>query len=80
MSKKAQYCKSCGTVGLGKRIMPGSFLIELALWLLFLLPGLIYSVWRFTTIYQGCTNCESRELVPADSPLAQQALAGLIDK
>ena len=76
MSKKPYYCKACGTVGAGKRVMPGSILIELALWLLFLLPGLIYSVWRHAATYQGCTNCKSNQMIPADSPLARQALAG----
>lgn len=75
MSKKPYYCKSCGTVGPRKRVMPGSFLVELVLWLLFLLPGLVYSVWRHAATYQGCINCKSREMIPVDSPLARQALA-----
>jgi len=35
-----------GTVGDTKRNMKGSILTELVLWFFFLVPGLIYSIWR----------------------------------
>jgi hypothetical protein len=50
--------------------VPGSFVIELFLWLIFLLPGLIYSIWRVSTKHQVCGRCQSRELVPLDSARA----------
>lgn len=72
MGRKLLYCKACGTVSARTvRVMPGSLLVELFLWAMLLLPGLVYSIWRHAASFQGCSNCKSRELIPADSPLAQ---------
>jgi hypothetical protein len=65
---KPMICVDCGTQGKAKRDMKGSILIELFLWCLFLLPGLIYSIWRFTTVGRACRSCGSRNLIALDSP------------
>jgi hypothetical protein len=67
-----RVCKDCGTVGEGKTVARGSFLMEVVLWLCFLVPGLIYSVWRLTSKRDVCTACGSENLVPLSSPLGQQ--------
>ena len=69
---QGMYCKKCGNVGPTKRIMKGSFAMELVLWLFFLLPGLIYSIWRLTTSGQGCSVCGSDDVIPANAPLARK--------
>lgn len=48
----------------------GSLVIEIILWLLMILPGAIYTVWRLTTKAPACRECGSRELIPPDSPRA----------
>ena len=68
---QGMYCKKCGNVGPTKRTMKGSFAIELVLWLFFLLPGLIYSIWRLTTKGRGCSVCGSEDVIPANAPLAK---------
>ena len=68
---QGMYCKKCGNLGPTKRIMKGSFAIELVLWLFFLLPGLIYSIWRLTTTGRGCSVCGSDDVIPANAPLAK---------
>lgn len=72
---KAQLCTTCGTIGPTKRLMKGSFVMELFLWMLFLIPGLIYSLWRLTTAHQGCRKCGGSNVIPLDSPVAQKFLA-----
>jgi hypothetical protein len=69
-------CTACGSVGRPERVTKGSFLIELALWLFFLLPGLIYSLWRMTSKHWACRQCGSPSLVPANSPVGQKLIAG----
>ncbi len=72
---KKTYCRSCGsTFEKAKLITRGTFMVELALWLLFLLPGLIYSVWRLTTKYKACPICQASDIIPVNSPVAMQAL------
>lgn len=68
-------CATCETVDKPKLITRGSILIELVLWCAFLLPGLIYSIWRHTTRYRGCRACGSSALVPLDSPVGRRMTA-----
>lgn len=72
--KHGLYCTACGAQTYGKARTRGSILIELILWLAFLLPGLIYSIWRLSTRQKVCTVCDSPDLIPLNSPKARQAL------
>jgi hypothetical protein len=69
-----QYCMQCGTVSNGKRHVPGSILIELVMWCCFLIPGLIYSIWRHSAQKKVCTQCKQPGLIPVMSPKAQKEL------
>jgi hypothetical protein len=71
MAKVTYVCKSCGKSIKPISITPGSFFIELILWLAMILPGLLYSVWRVSSRYKGCPVCKSRDVIPSDSPLAK---------
>ena len=69
-------CQNCGAVGRPTKRVKGSFLIELVLWLCFLVPGVIYSIWRLTTKELVCPQCGAPNMIPADSPKARTILAG----
>lgn len=69
---KSIVCTNCGHQGQSKTITQGSFVMEIFLWLCFLAPGFIYSVWRLTSKFQGCPICQSRSVIPSDSPNAQK--------
>ena len=56
-------CPNCQYEGKGKVITKGSLLLEIILWLFFLVPGLIYSVWRLSTRYLGCPRCEFKHVI-----------------
>lgn len=66
-------CKHCGTHQRGERRLPGSGWIELVLWLFWVLPGLIYSIWRRTGS-AACVSCGKRDLVDDASPWGKQLL------
>lgn len=68
MAKQRMICAACGSTGIPKTDTPGSFLIELLLWCFFLLPGLIYSIWRIASRKKVCPLCKSAEMIPLDSP------------
>lgn len=72
-----QVCKQCGTVAYPKSDTPGSVLIELVLWLCFIIPGIIYSLWRISRRRNVCAACNSPELVPVDTPVGRQLTAHL---
>jgi ribosomal protein S27AE len=72
---KRFFCMNCGFVGDQKMLTKGSILIEIALWIFFIVPGLIYSLWRLTTKHKACPKCGANNMIPEDSPMAQQHLA-----
>jgi hypothetical protein len=57
-------CPNCAYEGKARKYTKGSFLIELLLWLLFILPGLLYSLWRVSSRYTGCPNCQYQYVYP----------------
>ena len=69
-----QVCTRCASTGNTRTATPGSFVIELLLWLFFIVPGLMYSVWRITSRKEVCGACGSDQLVPADSPRGRQLI------
>lgn len=56
-------CPNCKYEGRGKIMTRGSILIEIILWLFFIIPGLIYSAWRLSTRYLGCPKCEFKHVI-----------------
>jgi hypothetical protein len=71
-----RYCKACGTTAPSRTRTRGSFVMEIVLWICFIVPGLIYSIWRLTTRQEVCSACGSTGLIPTDSPIAIAAREG----
>ena len=55
-----------------KRGNRGSSAIEILLWLLFIIPGLCYTLWRMGRKDKSCRTCGSQLVIPLDSPAANQ--------
>jgi tellurite resistance protein TehA-like permease len=68
------FCTNCGTVGRPVTVTKGSIALELLLWLCFLLPGILYSVWRLSSRYRACPSCRAGNMIPTDSPRARERL------
>jgi hypothetical protein len=69
-------CRKCGQIGPHELNKKGKLSTEIILWLLFILPGLIYSVWRRTGRYFACRACGTHHIVPLDSELGREVLKG----
>ncbi len=67
-------CLRCHGVGEPRQEIEGSGCIELFLWIAFIIPGILYSLWRSSSRHGTCRSCGSRELVPLDSPRAREIL------
>lgn len=72
----AMVCTTCGHHGPTVSRTRGSLLLEVVLWIMLIVPGVIYSVWRLTTRRPACSKCGGSTLVPADTPVGKQLLAG----
>lgn len=81
-AKGDYYCQVCGSVGKPRKFTPGSLLLEIVLWLLIIIPGIIYSFWRLSSRRKVCSVCRSPNIIPATSPNALRAIgtttAGLL--
>jgi hypothetical protein len=74
MAKKIQMsvCTACHFVGKPKP--KGSGAIELVLWLFYLIPGLIYHLWRHGG-GNKCPECGGAAMIPAHTPRGKELLA-----
>lgn len=58
------HCTNCDYDGKAKNVTPGNVLIEIILWCTFLVPGLIYSIWRLSNSKKVCPVCKWEYIVP----------------
>lgn len=56
-------CPNCKYEGKGKKFVRGSFFIEILLWVCFIIPGAIYTLWRLTSSYIGCPKCDYQYVI-----------------
>ena len=69
-----KYCTSCGHVAHPVPVKKGSSTTSFFLTLLFLLPGIIYMIWRSNSGHEACPSCGSPQVIPVDSPMAQKLM------
>lgn len=76
LPRSGYICERCGEVNATRKsVVRGSFIIEILLWCMLIVPGLIYTIWRNTTRSKVCRDCGG-QVFPIRSPsgrlLAQQ--------
>lgn len=67
----SKICTRCGSAS-GASQMPGSGWIEVVLWLAYIVPGVIYSIWRRSKKYEACPACGCKDLIPMATPAGQR--------
>jgi hypothetical protein len=70
-----RLCATCLETIQPKIHTPGHILVELMLWVLFIIPGFIYTVWRNMAKKDVCPLCMSDQLLPLDSKRAKLLLS-----
>jgi hypothetical protein len=82
-----EICTQCGYQGRKKTHTKGSFIGEVALWIIgialalfsfgitILIP-ICYSLWRLFSRFKGCPKCKGN-MIRTDSPVGQQMLKNL---
>ncbi len=68
-------CEKCYYLGPTKTATKGNTGVEFLLWVSFIIPGIIYSRWRRSTRSRVCPECESPNIIPANSPKGKKLLA-----
>ena len=65
-------CTTCGYMGKMDKTVKGHFVIEIILWICWLLPGLIYTIWRLNNKTNICPKCGKDNVVDAESPIGKK--------
>lgn len=65
---QAVVCLNCGHEAPPVIQSSGHRVVEAVMWLMLIIPGLLYSMWRYSTRKQVCVSCGALELVKASSP------------
>jgi len=72
---KKLICSNCGYIGKPKNVVEGSIFIEIILWLAFIIPGVVYSIWRETSGRKKiCPKCRAPNMIPLDSPRGKRLI------
>jgi ssDNA-binding Zn-finger/Zn-ribbon topoisomerase 1 len=71
----SHVCTQCGKQANPKVITKGNIFFEILLWICFLLPGVLYSIWRHASRIKGCPDCKTQTMVKKDSPIGKRFLA-----
>lgn len=58
------HCSDCGRTGHPEEIVKGSIRTQIILWMMLIIPGLFYSMWRQGTRKKVCSYCGSEALEP----------------
>ena len=69
------YCNACRNFT-STALKKGSGWIELVLYLFYIIPGIIYSIWRRSSAPNVCPLCRATALIPAASAKPVAALDG----
>lgn len=72
---KKYVCERCGYWGSPKTKVKGNASLEILLWIFFLIPGFIYSLWRSTQAYKVCSHCGSEKVYLEDSYEGKEIIA-----
>jgi len=73
-------CTTCGHVGKAKKLTKGSIWIEIILWIFFIFPGILYSLWRLISKQDVCSQCNNPTIIPVNTPKGQELLSKAKDK
>jgi hypothetical protein len=71
LSKK-YVCIDCGCQRDPISVKRGLLVIEIFMWLLYILPGVIYSIWRRVRKQQVCPKCQNPSVVLTSSTRAME--------
>jgi hypothetical protein len=74
MASPQVICSNCGYIGSAEKKKKGHIAIEIILYLFYIIPGIIYSIWRRTGRSNVCPTCKQMTLVPIESPVGQRLM------
>ena len=65
-------CTECLTIGRRIRVMQGSWIVRVILFMCGIVPGIAYSAWQESTKKYVCPSCKKDSMIPVDTPKGRQ--------
>lgn len=65
-------CPHCRYIGQRERFSKGNWKLEIILWMMFFIPGALYTTWRCFNEYLACPVCKNEDMTPLNSSLGQK--------
>lgn len=70
-SAPSHVCPNCRSAIFPVERREGNGVVEVLLWLFFLVPGIIYSIWRASSRKIVCPICAAPNPIPVGTPAAE---------
>lgn len=67
-------CTKCEYIGKRREKKRGSTALEIFLWVVLLVPGPFYTIWRMLNKSYSCPQCDEELMISAESPLGQRRI------
>ena len=74
-TNEGYFCTYCGNKGYPILVARGHVFFEVILWVCYIVPGIIYSIWRRVRTKEVCPECNHSAMVSAYSAKAKQLMA-----
>lgn len=68
------FCQDCELAGVGESSQQGSVIITILLLLFFIIPGVLYMIYRSHTKGTQCEHCHSKNVIPITSAKVKKSL------
>lgn len=75
MGEPEMVCATCGHVGKVRFTNRGSLIVLLALFCLFIVPGVFYLLYMLTGTYKECRKCGAKDVIGLDTPRGRELVA-----
>ncbi|MEE8575430.1 MAG: hypothetical protein V3T30_08465 [Thermodesulfobacteriota bacterium] len=72
MAMAKYVCPSCSHRGKPMLLRKGSRKTEIILWICGIVPGILYSIWRYNTALPACPQCDQGVMISVKSRHGQR--------
>ncbi len=76
MGRPTHVCRQCSYAGKPEWFKAGSLKMEIILWCCLIVPGIIYTVWRYKAATPVCPKCGYGPMMKSDSGLGYRMSGG----
>lgn len=74
--RRLHVCTECLTSGYKLKVVKGSWIVKVILFMCGIIPGIAYASWQESTTKYVCPGCKKDAMIPSDTPRGVLLLKG----